>query len=329
MTLMLCGILIKTDYKQLNRFVMKTKLLIIAGLIGVCCLISCKKEGMDNHGNSNVDGDKTEDTLPELEEVDDVCTKMDDINFMKYCYDNFDVNKDGKVSMPEANAVKSISYADLINSGSLSLCNVVSFTGIEYFSNLENISLGGNNISVNPKVKTINLCYNKHLTSISMLGASNISSLDLRYNKNLQHCSIRYASNLSSLDLRTNIELEYIKMEGCSKLKSIYLPKSIESIPASAFNGCDCLTIVDMSQCVDLKEILMEEHTFNPIYTFSSEVIDEFLIGATVPPKTSITSNRPIKGKSIKTLKVPAESVEAYENSVWEDYAVKIIPLEN
>ena len=286
---------------------MKTKLLIIAGLIGVCCLISCKKEGMDNHGNSNVDGDKTEDTLPELEEVDDVCTKMDDINFMKYCYDNFDVNKDGKVSMPEANAVKSISYADLINSGSLSLCKVVSFTGIEYFSNLENISLGGNNISVNPKVKTINLCYNKHLTSISMLGAS----------------------NLSSLDLRTNIELEYIKMKWCSKLKSIYLPKSIESIPASAFNGCDCLTIVDMSQCVDLKEILMEEHTVNPIYTFSSEVIDEFLIGATVPPKTSITSNRPIKSKSIKTLKVPAESVEAYENSVWEDYAVKIIPLEN
>lgn len=307
MTLMLCGILIKTDYKQLNRFVMKTKLLIIAGLIGVCCLISCKKEGMDNHGNSNVDGDKTEDTLPELEEVDDVCTKMDDINFMKYCYDNFDVNKDGKVSMPEANAVKSISYTDLINSGSLSLCNVVSFTGIEYFSNLENISLGGNNISVNPKVKTINLCYNKHLTSISMLGAS----------------------NLSSLDLRTNIELEYIKMKWCSKLKSIYLPKSIESIPASAFNGCDCLTIVDMSQCVDLKEILVEEHTLNSIYTFSSEVIDEFLIGATVPPKTSRTANRPIKSKSIKTLKVPAESVEAYENSVWEDYAVKIIPLEN
>lgn len=307
---------------------MKTKLLIIAGLIGVCCLISCKKEDI-NHGNSNVDGDKTEDTLPELEDVDDVCTKMDDINFMKYCYDNFDVNKDGKVSMPEANAVKSISYADLINSGSSSLCNVVSFTGIEYFSNLENISLGGNNISVNPKVKTINLCYNKHLTSISMLGASNISSLDLRYNNNLQHCSIRYASNLSSLDLRTNIELEYINMKGCSKLKSIYLPKSIESIPASAFNGCDCLTIVDMSQCVDLKEILMEEYNVNSIYTFSSEVIDEFLIGATVPPKTFITSHRPIKSKSIKTLKVPAESVEAYENSVWEDYAVKIIPLEN
>ncbi len=280
---------------------MKTKLLIIAGLIGVCCLISCKKEGMDNHGNSNVDGDKTEDTLPELEEVDDVCTKMDDINFMKYCYDNFDVNKDGKVSMPEANAVKSISYADLINSGSLSLCNVVSFTGIEYFSNLENISLGGNNISVNPKVKTINLCYNKHLTSISMLGAS----------------------NLSSLDLRTNIELEYIKMKGCSKLKSIYLPKSIESIPASAFNGCDCLTIVDMSQCVNLKEF--DDHNGYGNYTFSSEVLKEFSIGAVAPP---VVNRNVFKSWNNPILKVPTTSIEEYKNSQWKHYFTEIISIE-
>lgn len=37
-------------------------------------------------------------TIP-IKQVDDVCTQMDDINFMKYCYDNFDVNKDGIVSM--------------------------------------------------------------------------------------------------------------------------------------------------------------------------------------------------------------------------------------
>lgn len=77
-----------------------------------------------------------------------------------------------------------------------------------------------------------------------------------------------------------------------------------------------------MSQCVNLKEIKGDD-------TFSSEIIDEFLIGATVPPQTSITSERPIKSKSIKTLKVPAESVDAYESSVWESYAVKIIPIDN
>lgn len=255
---------------------------------------------MDNHSNSNVDGDKTEETLPELEEVDDVCTKMDDINFMKYCYDNFDVNKDGKVSMPEANAVKEISDFD-----NPSLLKVVSYTGIEYFSSLEKIQLGAYNTKT--EVRTMDLRYNNRLTSISLNSATHISSLDLR----------------------SNNELKNVNMYGCAELISIYLPKSIEYIPASAFRGCEKLSIVDMSQCVDLKEILVEEHTLNSIYTFSSEVIDEFLIGATVPPKTSITAHRPIKSKSIKTLKVPAESVEAYENSVWEDYAVKIIPLEN
>lgn len=74
-----------------------------------------------------------------------------------------------------------------------------------------------------------------------------------------------------------------------------------------------------MSQCVNLKEIKGDN-------TFSSEVIDEFLIGAAVPP---LTIEGPIKSKSIKTLKVPAESVDAYESSVWESYAVKIIPIDN
>lgn len=290
---MLCGILIKTDYKQLNRFVMKTKLLIIAGLIGVCCLISCKKEGMDNHGNSNVDGDKTEDTLPELEEVDDVCTKMDDINFTKYCYDKFDVNKDGKVSMKEANAVKVIFCSS----------SVVSCAGIEYFSNLELLSIGGIDYGIfseEPAIKTLDLCYNKCLNYLYIHNAKCIQRLDLRPNTELKSA---------------------ITIQKCIELVSVYLPKSIEKIPTLAFDGCDKLSVVDMSQCVNLKEI---EGAFYG-YTFPSN-IDVFLIGATVPPKTS---DRSFEYNSIKTLKVPAESVEAYENSVWEDYAVKIIPLEN
>lgn len=294
MTLMLCGILIKTDYKQLNRFVMKTKLLIIAGLIGVCCLISCKKEGMDNHGNSNVDGDKTEDTLPELEEVDDVCTKMDDINFMKCCYDNFDVNKDGKVSMYEANAVKDIVDYDNIFS------KVVSFAGIEYFSNLERFSLGYE--------------YNSSL---------DVKTLDLRYNKNLQRCSIRYASKLSSLDLRCNIKLKYISIQWCSGLQSIYLPKSIESIPVAAFDGCNNLAIVDMSQCGNIKEI--DGHNGYGNYTFSSEVLKEFSIGAVAPP---VVNGNVFKSWNNPILRVPTTSIEEYKNSQWKHYFAEIISIE-
>ena len=74
-----------------------------------------------------------------------------------------------------------------------------------------------------------------------------------------------------------------------------------------------------MSQCVNLKEIRGND-------TFSSEVIDEFLIGAAVPPQTSVGL---INSKSIKVLKVPAEGVDAYKKSEWGDYAEKIIPIGN
>lgn len=258
---------------------MKTKLLIAAGLVGVSCLMSCEK---------------AEDTLPKLDAVDDVCTKMDDINFMKYCYDNFDVNKDGKVSMYEANAVKDIvDYENIFS-------KVVSFAGIEYFSNLESFSLGYE--------------YNSTL---------NLKTLDLRYNKNLQHCSIRYASKLSSLDLRCNIKLKYISIQWCSGLQSIYLPKSIESIPVEAFNGCNNLAIVDMSQCVNLKEI--DGHNGYNNETFSSEVLEEFSIGAVVPP---VVNGNVFKSWNNPILRVPTTSIEEYKNSQWKHYFTEIISIE-
>ena len=258
---------------------MKTKLLIIAWLIGVCGLISCEK---------------AEDTLPKLEVVDDVCTKMDDINFMKYCYDNFDVNKDGKVSMAEANAVKEISGFD-----NASLLKVRSYAVLVYFSNLEIIRLGIGRYDTKPQVKTMDLSYNKCLASISLINATHISSLDLRFNN----------------------ELEYVDMEGCAELTTIYLPKRIESIPASAFSDCAKLSVVDMSQCINLSEIRGGYYS----YTFPSN-IDVFLIGATVPPETS---NYSMKFDGIKTLKVPTGSVDAYKKSKWGRYAEKIIPIEN
>lgn len=260
---------------------MKTRLLILAGLIGVCCLISCEK---------------AEDTLPKLEIVDDVCTKMDDINFTKYCYYNFDVNKDGKVSMKEANAVKVIFCS----------CSVVSCAGIEYFSNLELLSIGGivnGSFSMEPNIKTLDLCYNKCLNYLYIHNAKCIQRLDLRPNTELKSA---------------------IAIQKCTELVSIYLPKSIEKIPTLAFDGCDKLSVVDMSQCVNLKEIEGAYKGAYNCYTFPSN-IDVLLIGATVPPKTS---DRSFEYNSIKTLKVPAESVEAYKKSSWKHYALEIKPID-
>ena len=148
-----------------------------------------------------------------------------------------------------------------------------------------------------------------------------IKTLDLCYNKCLNDLYIRNAKCIQRLDLRPNTELKsLITIQDCTELVSVYLPKSIEKIPTLAFDGCDKLSVVDMSQCINLKEI---EGAFNG-YTFPSN-IDVFLIGATVPPKTS---DRSFEYNSIKTLKVPAESVEAYNKSSWKHYALEIKPID-
>ena len=142
---------------------------------------------------------------PELDDVDDVCEQMDDLNFMSYCYENFDVNHDSKVSMAEANAVSIIE------------CNTAkSFKGIEYFTNLESFS--------STSVETVDFGYNRKLTSLSCAGAP-VTVLDLKHN-----------TMLTSIGERA--------FYGCKGLTSVTFPESLTSIGASAFSGCESLTSV-------------------------------------------------------------------------------------
>lgn len=92
-----------------------------------------------------------------LEDVDDVCEQMNDINFMQFCYENYDVNGDGKVSMIEASAVSEMFIYDR---------DIKSLIGIEYFANLVCLDCSYNNLT------SINLGNNSKL---SILYCSSIS----------------------------------------------------------------------------------------------------------------------------------------------------------
>lgn len=128
-------------------------------LVAISFLFGCTKEG-----------------TTKLKEVDDVCSAMDDIVFMNYCYETFDANHDGKVSMAEATAVKIIGVGKK---------KIYSLKGIEYFSQLAEL-----------------YCY-----------SSNLTSLDL--SKNTQLVKLNCASNsLSSLNLSMNSHLEELDCSG-------------------------------------------------------------------------------------------------------------------
>ena len=78
------------------------KLFICLSALGMI-LIGCSKNDDGESDKPNNNGNEQPENpnepklpeLPALPDPDDVCSAMDDLNFMAYCYENFDVNKDG------------------------------------------------------------------------------------------------------------------------------------------------------------------------------------------------------------------------------------------
>lgn len=168
-----------------------------------------------------------------LETVDDVCTKMDDINFMKYCYDNFDVNKDGKVSMEEANAVKSIVCTNQ---------EVTSVNGIEYFPNLEKLDLSENNIpsldfSLFTKLESLNINKNQFNT-LALSQCLNLTQLRCERN------------HISSLDLSKCINLKRLEC-GNNQMTSLVLPIGITQLWCMD----NKLSELELSKFVDIEQL--------------------------------------------------------------------------
>ncbi|MCQ2467836.1 MAG: DUF4214 domain-containing protein [Clostridia bacterium] len=147
--------------------------------------------------------------------VSDMMKAFPDANFRAYVLNNFDKNKDNKLSADEIAAVKSINVsnegakisdgagvatAQLDGSKVVKIDNLI---GIEYFTNLETL-----NVSYNKSLKKMNLSSNTKLTKIvahntglNYLDISNLSELtDLRV----------WNTPLSSLYIGNNTKLTYL-----------------------------------------------------------------------------------------------------------------------
>jgi len=223
---------------------MKTKFYkLITFALLVMAVAACTKE----NGSLN--------SLPLMTDKNDVCTAMDDINFMKYCYDNFDVNKDGKVSSIEAKAVTRI---DLHN------MQINSIKGIEYFSNLKYLYVNGNNFtSPNPiyhlseleevyiygNLSELNLGHNKKIKILVCSGT--FTSLDVSQNTTLIKLKC-YSTKLTNLNVSKNIALEYLYCGGLS-LTNLDVSKN------TALIELDCssnkLTNLNMRGCPALRKL--------------------------------------------------------------------------
>ncbi len=227
----------------------------MAIMMGVGC---SKNEDSEN----NPDRPNKPSPLPDLPDPNDVCSCMDDIIFMQYCYDNFDVNKDGKVSQIEAAAVSEIDLTDF---------EIKTLTGIGYFSNLEILNCKGCK-----NLTSVDLSNNLKISRIgdSMFdGCNGLSEIIFNINiVEIGQWAFYDCSSLKRIDIPENVtKLGYGAFTNCDNLTSISIPGKVTEIGGSVFSGCKKLEKIDMpetvaeiragvfSGCSSLKSIIIPE----------------------------------------------------------------------
>lgn len=230
-----------------------------------------------------------------IQEVDDVCTKMDDLKFMEFCYKSYDVNKDSKVSMSEAAAIKEMEIGKGISS----------LKGIEYFTSLTmlscaNTSISSLNLANNTQLSKISCKKNVNLTSLVLPQGStltylncsenSLTSLDLSKNKALTYldCSL---NKLTSLDISNNKEISHLDCGG-NKISSIDVSKNtaltsfycignkLSSLDVSRnteLTSLECtgnsLSSLDLSNNHKLRSISCSENQFTSLDISKTDII--------------------------------------------------------
>ena len=181
--------------------------------------------------------------------------------FRAYVFDNFDVDKDGKISEEEALNVKTIDVSDR---------GIKSLTGLEYFPKLRELYCGDNqltslDVTKNPELSYL-CCEDNQLTSLDVTNNPELSylycedneltSLDVTKNPKLSalHC---YFNQLISLDVSNNPELSALH---CSSNQLTSL--DVTNNPKLNVLSCDSnqLTSLDVTKNPKLEWLYCEDN---------------------------------------------------------------------
>lgn len=226
----------------------KSFIWIIWVLLGLLLLANVAMVVHFNSVNHNIDSEDTV-LINELNFPDEI--------FRGYI-EKFDVDNNGKLSKEELEAVKKIN---------VEFMDIFDMTGIEYFSNLQILDCGNNqisslNVSQNPNLIEIH-CQVNQLTSLDIsnnpsllnlyCGNNQIMSLDTSHNPNLEGLRC-FKNQISTLDISHNPNLEVLSCENnlITSLDISHNP-NLENL----FAAGNTITSLDFSQNTKLESFFV------------------------------------------------------------------------
>lgn len=258
----------------------------------------------------------------------DYCEKLEDVEFMRYCYEKFDINGDKVLSESEAKAIRAINID--------SKQNIYSVGGIEHFVNLESFqaynatALHTLDLSKNTNMRTIKeqALYKCHGLE-SVILPSTITTIE---GDAFHNCP-----KLASINIPDGVKsIGSYAFAGDLQLAEITLPQSIETIGRNAFAATGLLSLVlpegvtvtsqDMCyNCQKLTSLTLPTTITNIGYHSFDEcnALVEIHCKATTPPTLEqYAFEDVVTGRKIY---VPHDSVEAYKTAAgWSDFADQI-----
>ncbi|MBR2859306.1 MAG: leucine-rich repeat protein [Alistipes sp.] len=256
----------------------------------------------------------------------DYCEKLEDVEFMRYCYEKFDINGDKILSESEANAIRAVNID--------SKKNIYSVKGIEHFVNLESfqaynaIELRTLDLSKNTNLRTIKeqALYKCHGLE-SVILPSTITTIE---DDAFHECPI-----LASINIPNGVKsIGSYAFAGDLQLTEIALPQSVETIGRNAFaaTGLRSLTLPEgitstseylCFNCQKLTVLILPATVTSIGYRAFSycEALTEIHCKATTPPTLEQYAFEDVVKE--RKIYVPQGSVDAYKVA-WSDFADQI-----
>lgn len=123
-----------------------------------------------------------------------------DVTFRTYCADNFDKNKDDKLSKSEIDAVTNIDISELTG--------IRNVKGIEAFTNLKRF-ISENNYYI----ESLDFSSNTKLTYFKGSHINDLSVFNISKNTAIDTLDISWLNKLGKIDLSNNVNLVYLAVE--------------------------------------------------------------------------------------------------------------------